>query len=213
MNTIKDSRARRDSPRLAGTFKGLSACALAVALMSLAGVAQADVFGTGKTEASSAADSEALRLRMSQLERQFQELKGTGAAPQAAPADAAPAAPSVTETPASLKTYRVVGEVNGRHLVRVGELRFLLTTAELNAFKAEEPLRVSAAAQGNVGRLTLPPPPPLPSARAAAPAPAKDVKESKPKTTSVSSLSKPAAKSGSKATDAAFPSPYTTINK
>ncbi|CAB5514515.1 hypothetical protein LMG26857_03574 [Achromobacter anxifer] len=172
VTTSMDSRARRGPSRPAGALKGLCAGAIAAALFTLGSVAHADVFG-GQ---SASKDTEQLRQRLSQLEQDIRLLKESGGAP-AAPGAAGPGNLTLPEPPevkASVpKTYRVVGEVNGRFLVRAGNARMLFTAEELKQFDQEEAERALAkAAQPDAapaasapGKPTTPPPAVGPTSR------------------------------------------------
>lgn len=144
VTTTQESRARRAPPRLPGALKGLCAGAIAAALFSLGSVAHADVFGGQTTNQ----DTEQLRQRLNLLEQEMARIKdgaGHSSAQSGSPGPGNLSLPEPPEVKASApKTYRVVGEVNGRFLVRAGNARMLFTADELKKFDEEESVRALA---------------------------------------------------------------------
>lgn len=149
---VSDAPLRRSTP-------ALLVCALAlVAGGVLPHAAHADIFGAEK--AAPVVDART-KLRIDELEKAVQALTaGTGITVQPGAIAAPGAAAAPAEPPALVKSYRVVGHVNGRSLVRAGEKRFLLTDEELAEFDQRETERVQAQekAGSSTALLELPDP-------------------------------------------------------
>lgn len=172
VTTTKDMRAHSNAPRPSGKYKGLGLAAFATALLTMGSVAHADVFAP---QANNQVSEQVLQ-RLVALESEMRAMKDV-LNPAAAPGGpgnlSLPVPPGGTAGLVSQpKTYRVVGEVNGKFLIRAGASRLLLSEEELSKFDKEESARAAQAAASAPDKADATgkpmPPPPMPPVKASA---------------------------------------------